>query len=137
MKEFEYTNTLPRKEDFFSLYETTGWNGNGIYTPEILYRAICNSWYVITVYENDHLVGFGRILSDGVYQTFICDLIVHPDYQNKGMGRAILTQLLEKCKSSGIRWVQLSSAKNKQSFYEKFGFQERSADAPGMQLFFE
>ncbi|AOK92250.1 GNAT family N-acetyltransferase [Paenibacillus polymyxa] len=137
MKPFEYTSTLPRKKDFFSLYETTGWNSNGIYTPEILYRAICNSWYVITVYENDHLVGFGRILSDGVYQTFICDLIVHPDYQNKGMGRVILTQLLEKCKSSGIRWVQLSSAKDKRSFYKKFGFQERPADAPGMQLFFE
>lgn len=83
------------------------------------------------------IVRFGRILSDGVYQTFICDLMVHPDYQNKGMGQAILNQLLEKCKASGIRWVQLSSARNKQNFYKKFGFQERPADAPGMQLIFE
>ncbi|MET3209316.1 UNVERIFIED_CONTAM: GNAT superfamily N-acetyltransferase [Paenibacillus sp. PvR008] len=69
------------------------------------------------------IVGFGR------------DLMVDPDYQNKGMGQAILNQLLEKCKSSGIRWGQLSSAKNKQNFYKKFGFQERPADTPLEQGF--
>lgn len=133
--EITYQNKVPDKEQFYQLYETTGWNSKGLYSKDDLYRAINNSWYLISVYYDDKLIGFGRIISDGVYQTFIGDMIVHPDYQNKGIGRKVLNLLIEKCKMSGIQWVQLSCAKGKKDFYKKFGFQERPVDGPGMQRF--
>ncbi|WP_235852037.1 GNAT family N-acetyltransferase [Niallia nealsonii] len=42
-------------------------------------------------------------MSDGIYQTFICDVMVHPAYQRKGIGTKIMHALLEKCKKEGIK----------------------------------
>jgi GNAT superfamily N-acetyltransferase len=133
--EIKYGNTLPTKDEFYQLYETTGWNGNGKYTKEDLFKAISNSWYLISAYEEEKFIGFGRIISDGVYQTFIADMIVLPDYQKQGVGRNIMNLLIYKCKSSGIKWVQLTCAKGKQNFYEKLGFEVRPTIAPGMQIY--
>jgi GNAT superfamily N-acetyltransferase len=130
-----YNNSTPNKEEFFRLFQTTGWNEKLGLSKEDLYKAIGNSWYLICVYDNGLLIGFGRVISDGIYQTFIGDMIVHPDYQNRGIGSIVLNKLLEKCKESGMRWVQLSCAKGKKDFYIKHGFQERPFDAPGMQKF--
>jgi ribosomal protein S18 acetylase RimI-like enzyme len=131
----EYGNDIPTMEAFFQLYQTTGWNANGTYTEEALFKAINNSWYLISAYQNGELIGFGRIISDGVYQTFIGDLIVHPDHQNQGIGSTILRQLTARCKESGIKWIQLTCAKGKMDFYKKYGFEERPADGPGMQIY--
>ncbi len=133
--EYKFENALPNKEEFYQLYETTNWNANGTFTKHDLYKAISNSWYIIAVYNDSKLIGFGRIISDGVYQTFIGDMIVHPDYQKQGIGSKVLNLLMEKCESGGIKWVQLSSAKGKTGFYKKFGFEERPVDGPGMQKF--
>lgn len=130
-----YGNFLPDKDAFFNLYETTGWNSNRLYSAEELYQAITNSWYVISVYEKERLIGFGRIISDGVYQTFIGDVMVDPDFQNRGIGSEIMRLLVEKCEVSGIKWIQLTSARGKTDFYRKFGFEERPEDGPGMQKY--
>ena len=130
-----YLNAIPEADAFFRLYETTGWNGpDGDYSKDDLHRAISASWNLVAVYDEQDLIGFGRLISDGIYQTFITDVIVRPDYQNMGIGKAIVDLLLEKCRAEGIQWVQLSAAKGKQGFYEKFGFTARALDAPGMQM---
>jgi GNAT superfamily N-acetyltransferase len=130
----QYTNKVPSKEEFFELYETTGWN-QGKYSEEGLFKAINNSWYLVSVFSNTQLIGFGRIISDGVYQTFIGDMIVHPDYQNRGIGKKVMNLLVDYCKVNGIKWIQLSCAKGKVDFYKKLGFEERPADGPGMQIY--
>ncbi|MGG3574849.1 GNAT family N-acetyltransferase [Bacillus gobiensis] len=132
--EIECKNILPNQEDFHKLHQTTGWNAEGYYTKDQLYKAICNSWYSVSIYRKDELIGFGRVVSDGVYQTFICDVMVHPDYQKQGIGRTILKNLLKKCQDEGMKKVQLFSAKGKHSFYKKLGFTEREPEAPGMSL---
>ncbi|WP_163970429.1 GNAT family N-acetyltransferase [Oceanobacillus halotolerans] len=133
--DFTYTNTVPDKELFFRLYETTGWNENHGFTEDELFQAITNSWYLVAVYDEDELIAFGRIISDGVYQTLIGDLIVHPAYQKKGLGRTVLHMLLDHCKAKGIKWVQLTAAEGKADFYKKYGFQERPAAGPGMEKY--
>jgi GNAT superfamily N-acetyltransferase len=133
--EIELSETIPVKDDFMKLHKTTGWNANGLYTYDQLYSAICNSWFSVSIYHNKNLIGYGRIISDGVYQTFICDVMVHPEYQKQGMGKKIMSALLKKCEEEGIKWIQLSCAKGKQNFYKKLGFVERDLDAPGMSLF--
>ena len=133
--EITYKNSLPSKQQFFRLYETTGWNERHHFTEDNLFEAINNSWYLVSVYGEDELIGFGRIISDGVYQTFIGDLIVHPVFQNRGIGSKVLNMLVEKCQESGMKWVQLTCAKGKVDFYKKYGFEERPADGPGMQKY--
>ncbi|UCZ52785.1 GNAT family N-acetyltransferase [Bacillus shivajii] len=120
--------------NFFELYETTGWNKEK-FTADDLFYAINNSWYLAAAYEGEQLVGFGRIISDGIYQTFIGHMIVHPSYHGQGIGKEVMTRLLNKCESSGIKWVQLTCAHGKSGFYKKFRFEERPLEGPGMQKY--
>lgn len=130
-----FCEETPEKKKYLALHKTTGWNAKGLFSQDQLYEGICNSWYQISVYNEQQLIGFGRIISDGVYQTFICDVMIHPDYQGKGVGKKLMQALVKHCEQKGIRWVQLFCAQGKQSFYEKLGFTEREREAPGMTLF--
>ena len=129
-----YREKLPAFAAYYPLFETTGWNQAYRAHEDELYAAISSSWYVLSAYDNDDLVGFGRIISDGVLYALICDLIVKPSYQGQGIGSTLLNKLIARCRMQQIRVIWLFSAKGKTSFYKNFGFVERPADAPGMQL---
>ncbi|WP_445486927.1 GNAT family N-acetyltransferase [Niallia sp. 03133] len=127
---------LPIYDQFAELHQSSGLlkNKKGNYTQEQLYTAAKNSWYCLSIYDGEALIAFGRMISDGVYQALICDVMVDPAYQGNGLGKQIIEGLLHKCQQSGIQSIQLFSAKGKQQFYKKLGFQEREADAPGMSI---
>ncbi len=128
------TASLPTQQEYFELFETTGWNGDYNLTSEELYNSIQNSSYCISAYDDDKLVGFGRMLSDGVAHAVLFDVIVLPEIQGNGIGKRITNKLLEVCKSNEIRDIQLFCAKGKIGFYEKFGFKKRPDDSPGMEI---
>jgi ribosomal protein S18 acetylase RimI-like enzyme len=130
-----YKREIPCKDDFFQLYETTSWNEKSRKTKENLFDAITNSWYSLSAYHNNQIVGYGRVISDGFLHAFIVDLIIAPSYQCKGIGKEILHQLVAKILDNSIYDIQLFCAKGKKGFYIKNGFQERSKDAPGMQYY--
>ena len=100
--------------------------------PDELARAIANSWYLVAVYDEDRLVGFGRVVSDGVLHAMIYDLIVASDYQHRGIGTQVLNMLIPQCLEYNIRDIQLFCARGKRHFYEKFGFVARPDEASGM-----
>ncbi len=124
----------PAKEQYYSLFETTGWNREYRATAEDLARAVANSQFVVAAYDNGNLVGVGRVLTDGVLHAMIYELIVHPGYQGQGIGTQILQRLIQWCHELHIRDIQLFCASGKRSFYEQNGFVSRPEDAPGMQL---
>ncbi len=128
-----YESRVPGPDDFWKLFATTGWNDEYHLTPEELYAAIAHAWHVISAYRDDHLVGFGRVVSDGVLHAMIYDLIVDPEFQSAGIGAEVLKRLVALCKAANIRDIQLFSARGKREFYEKRGFRARSDDAPGME----
>ena len=125
---------LPDKQEYFSLFNTTGWNKNYKVSPEDLERANQNSWLVVSAYDGNKLVGFGRVVTDFVLHAMIFDMIVLPDYQGRRIGTMILARLVSRCVEQGIKDIQLFCAKGKKVFYEKNGFEARADDAPGMQL---
>ena len=129
-----FKETLPDIKEYWNLFQTTGWNQEYNFSIQDLANAIQNSWYSMSIYDSDKLIGFGRVIADGVHHALIVDLIIHPDYQNKGLGNILLDKLVSKCKKNKIRDIQLFSAKDKYAFYEKFGFEKRPDNAPGMQL---
>ena len=129
-----FTDSLPKTKDYWDLFQTTGWNDKYNFTQQDLENAIKNSWYVSSIYNSDELIGFGRVISDGVHHALIVDLIIHPDYQGQGLGSKMLDRLVTKCNNSKIRDIQLFAAKDKFRFYEKFGFEKRPVNAPGMQV---
>ncbi len=128
-----YSSTLPDKVQFHRLYETTGWNVGYQRSADKLYEGLCRSWYVIGAYAGEDLVGFGRVLSDGVLHAFIVEMIVDPAYQGRGIGGHIVQDMVQHCLMQGITDIQLFCAKGKTGFYEKQGFVPRPDNAPGMQ----
>ena len=132
--QIKFKNALPPINDFWHLFITTGWNEKYCFSIYELEESLKNSWYMLSLYEDDKLIGFGRIISDGIYHALIADLIILPEYQGKGLGSELLARLVKRCKKNTIRDIQLFSAINKFAFYEKHGFIRRSPNAPGMEL---
>lgn len=129
-----YTHALPAKDAFYELYATTGWSSHIGLGPDKLFEAMSgtSNWLTVSAYEGSRLAGFGRVISDGAVQAFICDVIVHPDMQRKGIGSTLMCMLLQAVAASGIPTVTLCCADGKTDFYKRFGFVERPDSAPGM-----
>lgn len=126
---------IPDAEEYFRLFETTGWNKGYNADKDELFSAIDTSWFSLCAYNNNNeLIGFGRLISDGVLYAFVCDMIVLPEYQKQGIGSSILNKLIEHCNEQKVRVLWLFSASGRSGFYKKFGFEERPSSAPGMQL---
>lgn len=67
------------------------------------------------------LIGFARVLTDGIYRATLWDVVVHPDYQGRGVGEELMHRILAHPVLSKIEKFWLNT-RNKFSFYEKFGF---------------
>jgi ribosomal protein S18 acetylase RimI-like enzyme len=128
----EFLHDLPDRKAYFSLFLTTGWNEEYHFTEKEAWAAIRNSWYCISAYDGRRLVGFGRVISDGVHHALLVDIMVDPWYRGRGIGKKITLLLLEKCKKHRIRDIQLFAARTMSPFYQEMGFESRPPDAPGM-----
>ena len=110
-------------EEFNYLYDVVGW---GSYDKKVSKKALANTMYSVSVYDNDKIIGYGRIIGDGICFLYIHDVMVIPKYQNKKIGSQIMNKLLEKVNQIKIEnpyvRVYLGASKGKEKFYERFGF---------------
>ena len=88
--------------------------------PSGLKTAFSNSLFRCFAYEDGKLVGVGRALADGVDCSYICDVAVLPSHQGTGLGKEIVTRLVNL--SQGHKKIILYSVPGKEPFYRKFGF---------------
>lgn len=128
-----YKSELNAIEEYWTLFESTGWNEEYRISQEDLTRVVGKTWSLVAAYDGERLVGFGRIVSDGLLHAMVYDLITDPEYQSKGIGAEVLRRLVDKCNREGIRDIQLFCARGKRTFYEKRGFRARDEESPGME----
>lgn len=69
--------------------------------------------------ETGRVVGFVAALTDNVQGAFITLLEVLPEYQGQGIGKALMTQMLDRL--SHIQTIELMCDADLVSFYEQFG----------------
>ena len=113
-------------DEFNLLYDAVGWEA---YDEKIAQKALDNTFYSVSVYDANKIIGYGRVIGDAICFLYIQDIMVKPEYQGKKIGTAIMNKLLEKIneikkENSDLR-VYLGASKNKEKFYEKFGFIKR------------
>ena len=110
-------------EEFNYLYDAVGW---GSYDEKVLEKALANTMYSVSVYDDDKIIGYGRLIGDGICFMYIHDVMVEPKYQNQKIGSRIMNKLLEKINHIKLEnpyvRVYLGASKGKEKFYEKFGF---------------
>lgn len=127
-----YIEKTPTPDDFNMLTESVGW---GKRESNIVEEALRNTLYSLCVYDENRLIGYGRIIGDKTIFLYIQDIMVIPEYQGKQIGTGIMNKLLEqvdryKKVNPNIR-TYLGASKGKEGFYEKFGFISRPNDKLG------
>lgn len=79
-----------------------------------------NSTLVLTAWHRNRLVGIARVLTDGVLYSYLCDLAVEPDVQRLGVGKRLISEVLDRCAGTDlvVRDSDISS-----TYYAHLGFE--------------
>lgn len=127
--EYSFTDTLS-DDEVIGLYDANGWSS--AQKPEILMRALRGSHSLVTARHGSKLVGLGNAISDGHLVVYYPHLLVHPDYQRKGIGKGIMNEM--KARYGHFHQQQLTADGNAITFYESIGF-ERSGKTEPMWIY--
>lgn len=136
----EFTENLQDVDTYLGLRAAVDWKK---LTRAQAEKALKNSLYILTVFEDGKPVGMGRIVGDGAVICYVQDLIVIPEKQKDGVGCVILKKLKKFVEKEGIpdttMMFDLMCAKGREDFYKKHGFIARpTADlGPGMIQYLE
>lgn len=124
--------------DFNYLTDKVGW---GTRNEKVVEEALNNTLYSVSIYNDNKIIGYGRIIGDKTIFLYIQDIMVIPEYQGQKVGTKIMNALLAKIDeykkvNPNIR-TYLGASEGKEKFYEKFGFKTRSSVdlGEGMILF--
>ena len=124
-KEITYTNNIS-VDDYNALRKAVNWIK---VTEKRAAIALNNSFYICVALCENKPVGMVRIVSDGGYTYFITDVIVHPDYQGRHIGKELISKVLDYIERDVLDgetvMVSLMSAFEREGFYEQFGFHTR------------
>ncbi|MFS1516539.1 GNAT family N-acetyltransferase [Bacillus sp. SCS-151] len=90
-------------------------------SPETHLRLLINSYKVIIAIDetNNQVVGFITAISDGVLSAYIPLLEVLPAYKNKGVGKELVTRMLQEL--NDMYMIDVMCDEDLQPYYEKFG----------------
>lgn len=109
-------------EEFYSEEEKRAWIDR-FPAEELLARM---GRFPHWVAEVDGVVGgFAALETEKGY---VDTMFVHPEYQGKGIGAALMSRVLESARETGVRRVTLKASRNAEAFYGRFGFVSIGAD---------
>ena len=114
---YRYNEAVSAK-DLSDLREAVGWNR----MEDEYNNPLMTSYYHIAVYEDDKMVGYIDSVSNGVTDAYIQDLMVHPDYQGKGLGTELMNQMITYLKENRIYIISVVFEESLKPFYDRFGF---------------
>jgi predicted GNAT family N-acyltransferase len=83
----------------------------------------CMSFGVIES-DTQNLVGYARVLTDGIKYAFIFDVMAVDYHRGKGLGKMLMDAIIAHPRLKNIKNFELTCAPDMVAFYEKFGFSE-------------
>jgi GNAT superfamily N-acetyltransferase len=109
--------------------------------PELMKRAIENSFFTLCAVSGQRVVGAVRMVGDGAFVFIIVDLLVVPLWRRRGIGSKLVEEAIRRARASVPAdrsiVVSLFSVEGRESFYTRLGFTELPAAGlgAGMQFF--
>jgi ribosomal protein S18 acetylase RimI-like enzyme len=117
-------------DQIIQLYRAQNWWKEPEDNRESLIRLIANSHvFAVALSENQQVLGMGRAISDHTSDAYIQDVAVDAAYRKCGIGKHIVSFLIDTLRQSGISWIGLISQNHTYSFYRKLGFNPMKAVA--------
>jgi aralkylamine N-acetyltransferase len=111
-------------ESIVRLYEAGGWWRESAEAraviPEMIRRSFC---FMVARDSEAQIVGMGRVISDGVSDAYIQDIVVLNAYRGQGIGAGIVRRLARHCAERKIGWIGLVAEPGTYEFYKKIGFE--------------
>ena len=124
----------PTVNEFCRLRASCRWS-----VPEANYcqTALDNSLvgFVAVDTATQSVVGMVRAVGDGMLINYIQDLIILPQWQGKGIGRRLMTAVMDELQRRALPGsdIALISAPKTEAFYATFGFARFKPEVPGMR----
>ena len=130
MTNYMIVEKLPSVEEYIDLRESAGWSYPNKAAIE---KSLNNSSYCVCAIKDGTAIGISRVVGDDSFIYLIVDVIVLPEYQNQGIGTALMEKIMEYLKENVQEYssITLMAAKGKEAFYEKFGFFKRPSGEYG------
>ncbi|MFZ3148131.1 MAG: GNAT family N-acetyltransferase [Methanothrix sp.] len=120
-----------QEEQIVDLYRAAGWWKEGMDARRINDLIWGSFLFAVAIdISTGRAVGMGRVISDGIADAYIQDLVVQGDKRGWGVGRMILAKLLEECKFRNITWIGLIAKPGKEDFYRSLGFSPMPGHVP-------
>lgn len=117
-------NDVLQPQDFVRLRVLTGFADIPI---EHAKRALDGGLINVSAKYGDRLIGMGRMVGDGAMYWYLQEIIVLPEYQKQGVGTKIVNHLVDYAVSHSTtgKFTTIGgvSAKGKEEFYSKLGFE--------------
>ncbi len=86
------------------------------------------------VYQDTHMIGFARVVTDYATFAYLCDVVILEAYQGQGIGKTLMQTILEHPELQGIRRFMLAT-RDAHGLYAQFGFTPLSAPEKFMERF--
>ncbi len=106
-------------EEYLELRKLVGWR---LFPLEEARKCVENAYMVLCVREDDRAIGVVRLSWDGGYVAFLSDVIVLPEYQGKGIGRAIIDTLEKDEFFLRAKRIEIPASITGVPFYLKMGY---------------
>ncbi|NET55062.1 MAG: GNAT family N-acetyltransferase [Symploca sp. SIO2E6] len=119
--------------DLEELCDAVGWSRRPLRKVK---KAIQHSFLVTCMWQqrgnSRRLIGFARATSDHAFNATIWDVVIHPDFQSKGLGKALMKYMIKKLRSEDISNITLFADPQVVNFYRRMGFMPDPEGIKGM-----
>ena len=90
-------------EEAIELYAAVGWGRAEEYRMGLVRDALDNTMLLVQArMEDGRLVGMARVFGDGQQVSHLSEILVHPEYQQIGVGRAMLELIKKECQGTAL-----------------------------------
>jgi GNAT superfamily N-acetyltransferase len=119
------------EDEIIALYKIAGWWKDSYDKAEIP-QLIAGSFVFAVVIDKktEKAIGMGRVLSDGISDAYIQDLMILPSYRGQNIGKKLVRALIDHCFSKGILWIGLIAEPGSDQFYTTLGFKPMEHHVP-------
>lgn len=117
-------------DELIDLYEIGGWWKEHPRSRANLPALIKGSFCFVIAKVHTRLIGMGRVISDGVSDGYIQDVVVRPEYRGRGIGIELVRQLRDYCLVNQLEWIGLIAESGTAPFYKRLGFTTLDGDVP-------
>ena len=101
-----------------NLRETAGWDAR----LEKYQKILGNIYLCATCFHGDELVGYVDVISDGIDDAYMRDLMVNPEHGRHGLASNLIAMTAERLKGRGVEMLSVLFEPCLEGFYHQAGF---------------